>query len=367
MSSSVVCQGLQSCLEPRLVEPLVLRHKLSPPKSNSSQSFSWPQMPSSMQLQPEPQETPNHENDDNKNKTNEIKNDQSKNCDNNSGCGDGDSKNSSNGDLGGWSFIQALTNTSPNCKEVTESEKVYVHPLVKRSSSMLSNKSLEMCTESLGSETGSDISESSDEFTSFSSESQKFRAIQRLKSRQFAKKLNRRGSFPPPLSSISGSDSVQVRPHREGGRLVIKAVAVSSCSSYFQAERVDGRLRISLLKECCVDSEEEEEEEEVGSDEVVVVEEHDRVHEDEAEAEADGEEEYFDGDDDGDDDDDDDDDDGHDDDEDGGDGDYWSEGIGGKSGSENEVGELPRPSRCKESGSGSKGMPSWGPLWVAIS
>nr|AFK46160.1 unknown [Lotus japonicus] len=54
----------------------------------------------------------------------------------------------------GWSFLQALTKpTSSNCNK-EEDDKVYVHPTVKRSSSLLSEKSLEMCTESLGSETG---------------------------------------------------------------------------------------------------------------------------------------------------------------------------------------------------------------------
>ncbi|GFZ13631.1 FANTASTIC four-like protein [Actinidia rufa] len=133
------------------------------------------------------------------------------------------------------SFIQSPTNISHNQNELmTEKEKVYVHPLSRRSSSpTLSKKSLEMCTESLGCETGSDSSERSDEFSLISSK-----------------------------TSISDSDCFRVRHHREGGRLVIKAVTISSSNSYFQAERVDGRLRFCLVKCNSLECEEAEEKEE---------------------------------------------------------------------------------------------------------
>ncbi|KAA8550875.1 hypothetical protein F0562_002559 [Nyssa sinensis] len=184
--SSSGCQGLQSCLEPRLVEPRVLRHKLAPPKSSFSPSFPRSQRPCILQ-QEELQENSHggEEEEENKNSNSNA-----------NGCSD----------LGAWSFIQALSNTSHNSKEVTENE-VYVHPLVKRSSSALSTKSLEMCTESLGCETGSEISESNDELPFLSP---KFHATQRSKSPEFSKKLNQSCSFPPPLSSINGSDGVQM-------------------------------------------------------------------------------------------------------------------------------------------------------------
>ncbi|CAL5437000.1 unnamed protein product [Camellia sinensis] len=313
--SSIVCQGLQSCLEPRLIEPRVLRHKLGP--NSSSQSLPWPQRPSVLRHQQEHQENSHNEEE----KSN---------------------KNNNNGDLGGWSFIQALTGTSHNCKEVTEKEKVYVHPLVKLSSSTLSNKSLEMCTESLGSETGSDISERSDEITSLSLKSENTHLTERSKAEKFSKKLTSSASFPPPLTSISGSDNVRVRPCREGGRLVLKAVTVAPSSTFFQTERVNGRLRLCLLN----------------CDSYEVVEGVDATK-------AGGE--YYDGDGDGDGDDDDGEVDGDEDDDD----DEWVEGIGGNSGNvgcEIEIGEFPRPSRCKEGGgSGNKGMSSLGPFWVAIS
>ncbi|KAL7226640.1 hypothetical protein ACSBR1_021687 [Camellia fascicularis] len=73
-----------------------------------------------------------------------------------------------------------------------------------------------MCTESLGSETGSDISERSDEFTSLSLKSENTHLTERSKAEKFSKKLTSSASFPPPLTSISGSDNVRVRPCREG-------------------------------------------------------------------------------------------------------------------------------------------------------
>ncbi|KAK2359275.1 protein FAF, chloroplastic [Trifolium repens] len=123
--SSSLCQGLQSCLEPRVMEPRVLRLKLAPPgSSNISPSSSEQEKPII------------------------IKNNE---CDKN------DTKS-------GWGFLQNLTKTENG------NDKVYVHPTVKRSASMLSEKSLEMCTESLGSETGSNAGESSDDVSLFSFE-----------------------------------------------------------------------------------------------------------------------------------------------------------------------------------------------------
>lgn len=332
--SSVVCQGLQSGLEPRLVEPCVTRHRMSPPITIMSRPL------------PSPQNNSDNEND-NDSDLESIK----------------DSKKS------GWNFIQALTDPSYNTKEGTDhNEKVYVHPLVKRSASALSSKSLEMCTESLGCETGSDIS--SDEISSFSWEREKmqlpsdeYSSLYSEKSEQqydFSSSLsfnNNRSSyskftklnsvkvgFPPPLTSISGSNGVEVRHHREGGRLIINAVAVSSCRTYFEADRSNGRLRLSLRTECsadcdCMDNEKTEEifedVHDTGYEEEVL------EHEDISELSEDEVDE-----------------------------DCWDEDLDGnerKFDSEIGMGEFPRPSRCKEGGRGGKGMSNWGPFWVAIS
>ncbi|KAF5782456.1 putative The fantastic four family protein [Helianthus annuus] len=159
---------------------------------------------------------------------------------------------------GGWSFLKVLENPSTDSKKLDQNDTVYVHPMVKRSASALSTKSLEMCTESLGSETGSDVSESGDEFCALSlEERERLRAIQRSKYRSFDRKI-RRNDFPPPLNSISSSDgALKVRHHREGGRLVIKAESFSNCGTSFQAERINGRLKLSLLKGCNVNYESE--------------------------------------------------------------------------------------------------------------
>lgn len=116
--------------------------------------------------------------------------------------------------------------------------KAYVHPLSRNS--FLSSKSLEMCTESLGSETGCGIDRSS-HLPPPPAEDLKT-PTNKAKTKQ-----QPTAAFPPPLTSIGGG--VEVQTHREGGRLVIKAVASSSNCSVFQAERGNGRLRLSIVKD----------------------------------------------------------------------------------------------------------------------
>lgn len=197
--SSSLCQGLQSCLEPRLIEPRVLRLKLAPPGSNISPSL----------------DQEKHE------------------------CEKNDTKSS-------WSFLQALTETN---KTENANGKVYVHPTVKRSSSMLSEKSLEMCTESLGSETGSNAGESSDIDISLFSSDTRNDVNNNNMNNCVSRRVNKAScNFPPPLTSITDFGGVHVRPHREGGRLILEAIASPSTTPYFHAERVDGRLRLSLFE-----------------------------------------------------------------------------------------------------------------------
>ncbi|KAL4312431.1 hypothetical protein GQ457_01G053250 [Hibiscus cannabinus] len=202
--SSSVCQGLQSCLELRHIESRSLRLKLAPapPKMN-------------FPTEPKPMGCTNNAIDD---------------CKPMSG--------------GGWSFLQLLANDSNS----TKIDKVYVHPVVKRSTSMLSDRSLEMCTESLGSETGSEVSETIDDISLLSLENGLYSSKPRDSS--VRKKTSRANNFPPPLTSISGSNGVRVvKSHREGGRLVLEAVTIPPCNTYFHTERSEGRLRLSLFKE----------------------------------------------------------------------------------------------------------------------
>ncbi|KAF3436304.1 hypothetical protein FNV43_RR23396 [Rhamnella rubrinervis] len=344
MSSSSVCQGLQSCLEPRLVEPRVLKLRLAPPPTKLKSSNSSKPFVSNFDPLEESQ--------------NELKNTSS--------------SNKLDANNGGWSFLQALSNTSESGK----TEKVYVHPLVKRSSSLLSKESLEMCTESLGSETGSDVSESSynSEIALLSVENEKFPTTTTRQSSRLRevwsppppkKRLNRSTSFPPPLTSISGSVGLQVRPHREEGRLVLEAVTVSSCRTYFHAERADGRLRLRLVNNFPpnydnddaenqeVEEEEEEKEEEmgmsIGADEEQVVEAEGVDENESAENENNevchGEEEEE---------------------EEIGEG-CWGEMEGNSGNVRGEMGmeKLSRPSRCKDGGCGKKRLMNWEPFCVA--
>lgn len=216
--SSSLCQGFQSCLEQGVMEPRVLTLKLAPPGSNIS--------PPSSSLDNE--------------------------CD----------KNDTNSS---WSFLQNLTKTENG------NNKVYVHPTVKRSASMLSEKSLEMCTESLGSETGSNAGESSDDLSLLSYDARNdVTHINNNNSNNMnncvSRRVNRASNFPPPLTSITDFGGVHVRPHREGGRLILEAIASPSVTPYFHAERCDGRLRLSLVEtvyDYDGDDEDYEEEEEV--------------------------------------------------------------------------------------------------------
>jgi hypothetical protein len=237
--------------------------------------------------------------------------------------------------MGGWSFLQSIANnTSQTTKE---NDKVYVPPNFKRSSSMLNEKSLEMCTESLGSETGSEMSESSDDMAVLPLENVNYETRETPKSRE-ARRTSRSVSFPPPLSSISGSNNVRVRPHREGGRLVLEAVTVSSCHVHLHAERTDGRLRLHLMKDSSpnnFDNEVQEAEAEYG-EEVVV--------QDDGGDDQSGDDEA------------------------GGGGDICGEeleGINGSVGGEMGMGKLARPGRCKQSGSSNEGLLNWEPFWVA--
>lgn len=161
---------------------------------------------------------------------------------------------SSNNDLVGWSFLKFLSNVSSS--PPLEKENVYVHPSTKKySSTRLSEKSLELCTESLGSETGSDIIDI--DFLSLppsNSPKSPPREIESASSSSFSSKYtkvnnNYSRKFPPPLTTISGSNSIQFRPHREDGRLVIQAVEAPLKNTYFQAERSDGRLRLSFYRD----------------------------------------------------------------------------------------------------------------------
>ncbi|KAG2697094.1 hypothetical protein I3843_07G090000 [Carya illinoinensis] len=232
----------------------------------------------------------------------------------------------------GWSFLQALTINSLYTKEQdTGNDEVYVNPHANRSYLRLSEESLRMCTESLCSETGSAFTESNiDEIALFSvvTETGPWKQASKLDGFRVSKKLNHCHSFPPPLTSISGSSGVQVKPHREGGRLVLKAVTVPSSRGLFHAERGDGRLRLRLVQDEGFDEE--------GNEEVAQEEGFETVKK---EAEQDVDDSDI----------------GDDEDE---------EEMSGGVGKEMGMGKLPRPSRCMENGHGNRALLNWEPVWL---
>ncbi|KAK3205587.1 hypothetical protein Dsin_019633 [Dipteronia sinensis] len=167
-----------------------------------------------------------------------------------------------------WNSIQK----DKNNKDL-DLEKPYIHPLVKRSSS-LSEKSLEICTESLGSETGSDV------FSSYpSSETEDDKEIneqqqQQQQQQQQAQEMSldveevhvhipkynyvvgnkkpcsQSKSFPPPIPSLLSREdgaSIRMQSRRDNGRLVLEAVSVPTTNN-FKAQRHDGRLVLTFIE-----------------------------------------------------------------------------------------------------------------------
>ncbi|XP_073145951.1 protein FAF-like, chloroplastic [Henckelia pumila] len=139
----------------------------------------------------------------------------------------------------------------------------YVHPLVKRSASAMSERSLQICTESLGSETGSDEffsyptsetlsngDEGKEERERAVQESARIKAADPYEDLHVVKYKNSPARpIPPPLSSISGGDgapSLYMHAYRQNGRLVLEAVSVPPSKS-FHAKRENGRLVLTLI------------------------------------------------------------------------------------------------------------------------
>lgn len=117
----------------------------------------------------------------------------------------------------------------------------YIHPLVKNSNNYLSAKSLEICTESLGSETGSDG------FSSYTSyEDNNSNEDENLKEK--ADMVKKPRCYPPPLPSLfSHSQPLQMTPQRDNGRLslFLQVVSIPSPNKFF-AKRQNGRLILTF-------------------------------------------------------------------------------------------------------------------------
>ncbi|KAK7280171.1 hypothetical protein RJT34_25233 [Clitoria ternatea] len=253
--AAIVCRGLQSHLESQLVESRTLRSRL--PVS--------PQQPFHLAFN---YWDSNFKKSDNE-ETNSFQNK--------------DKSTSSN-----LSFFEALSNVSHDSKEPSQKETTYVHPQQKRSSLRLSPKSLELCTENLGNESGTDIAENGIDMLSSSNcsggntETREQRQPRQLST---AKKAKTTQNFPPPLTTIRGSESLRVRPHREDGRLVIEVTRVPPTTSCFHAQRSHGRLQLCFLKNN-TPSFDPEDEDDVEENEPLLNEESEEEEEEEFESET---------------------------------------------------------------------------------
>ncbi|KAK1626035.1 hypothetical protein QYE76_000350 [Lolium multiflorum] len=171
-----------------------------------------------------------------------------------------------------WSAIQTNIDDSTTKPLPTPAKASYVMP-PRRS---MSNESLDLCTESLGSETGTHgdfldqaavmaclyqtTNDSSPALAdSFlppalreeEEEVQEETAAGELTEVQYHRARPQR-AFPPPLPSMSrrrGDDAgpcLRMLPHRRDGRLVVEAVAVKP-QGYLHARRQGGRLRLCFV------------------------------------------------------------------------------------------------------------------------
>ncbi|KAK4769383.1 hypothetical protein SAY86_027533 [Trapa natans] len=153
-----------------------------------------------------------------------------------------------------WGFLKI-----PECPDGFGESLLSSYPPSDYSSfspSWMSDKSLELCTENLGNETGcveiSDrslfSSSSSSGHSPRSSESDQYENHPR-RSVALANKEADQRSFPPPLTTIRGGNSIQFRSRRQEGWLVIEAVRAPPVYRSLQTNRSPGRLRLCFLDE----------------------------------------------------------------------------------------------------------------------
>lgn len=153
-----------------------------------------------------------------------------------------------------WSSI-----LSQKKDEMSNLQTPYIHPLVKRSTSSLSEKGLEICTENLGSENGSDgfSSYTPSENGDVDEEKDYHHQQQEEYNSQFFEELRvikynhnkRSSSFPPPIPSLArggNKPSLHMQSRRQDGRLILEAVSIPP-RRLFHAHRHDGRLLLTLV------------------------------------------------------------------------------------------------------------------------
>ncbi|KAF8116485.1 hypothetical protein N665_0017s0042 [Sinapis alba] len=166
-----------------------------------------------------------------------------------------------NADMGGWSFLQSLCEAKGivRNREVETKKPAYVYHKL----------NLEMCTESLGTESGSETGE---EISLLALEATNIPMIPlSVKPREETYSTVRENSFPPPLKSVKGlfNHSRMVKSYTEDGRLVVQAIRVFSPPRCLVSERCEGRLRLCFSESSSLshDGDEEFEENESEVDE----------------------------------------------------------------------------------------------------
>ncbi|CAH8356710.1 unnamed protein product [Eruca vesicaria subsp. sativa] len=230
--ATVVYQGYQSHFESQHFEPRALRLRLSSPNNPHS---STPLKPLFLDSSITPQ--------DNISTTNAASSPAPKPNSNSKSC----------------SFLETITNSNSDDKD-KKPLLPYVHSPSSRRT--LSDESLALCTESLGSETGSDVITDQDLF-SVSSELQTMETKTSTTTSRTSiqeRKRNAMASFPPPLTSMRGFDCIQVKSHRENGRLVMSAMKPQPRDRCLQ-DRSNGCVRLAFLIESDDYTETKEEEE----------------------------------------------------------------------------------------------------------
>ncbi|CAN8252534.1 unnamed protein product [Cochlearia groenlandica] len=181
----------------------------------------------------------------------------------------------------GWSSILSEKKKTES-SDGAAAPPLYVHPLVKRESS-LSEKSLEICTESLGSETGCEGFSSYSSSDNGDSEIEKVETnlvitVTETKEKEEEEEETEaevkkesiavpcidmpKGSFPPPIRSLSSQSgsSLRMKTRRDNGRLVLEAVSMPSQNN-FSVKRQNGRLLLTFA-DINTDLDDKEEEEE---------------------------------------------------------------------------------------------------------
>ncbi|OMO87304.1 protein FANTASTIC FOUR 3-like protein [Corchorus olitorius] len=132
-----------------------------------------------------------------------------------------------NTDIGGWSMLHYLANA--NTKNSTDNQ-VYVHPLVKHSSTKVGN------------ETETEVGEI--EMSLLSLETPVSNNVTKLRESLGGRKMIK--NFPSP--STTSSNGFQSVSSINAVGYFLKLLECLLAKAFFRAERSEGRLRLSLIK-----------------------------------------------------------------------------------------------------------------------